>query len=234
MLITEDKIIQMARPKEHKLCPADIHMILNLIKSSDSFRNSEAAVCPICLPNFNDSAYFYAHVWFLNEDVILAMISTKMDNFASYSECKDRIYQQLQTLGPLSIINKVIKSNGYTVKDLNINGLQHFIYHSYARKQITAPAFTHPYNTKKNQRRLLKFYENAYHRIYESKQPLLVYICVAEKETVYVWTNQKAGYQMFAAFSPLLPRSECIENLNRLNEWIKSQEDNLFINEKVW
>lgn len=224
----------MARPKKHKLSPADIHILINFVKSTDSFKESEASVCPVCLPHFNASGFFYANIWYLNENVVLILLSAKMGNFSAYAECKEKIQEQLIATESLTVLNEVIQKRGYTMADVNIPGLQHFLYRSLSRNQLSAPAFSNPYHTRKQQRRLLRLYENAYHRIYMSTEPIINYMCVADKEIVFVWTNTKQNIQLFAAFSPLLNKEQCFGLVKQLLDWTKQQEENLFIGEALW
>lgn len=204
------------------------------MKSTDSFKKSEASVCPMCLPNFNDSGFFYANIWYLNDDVVLILLSSKMGNFASYSDSKEQIHGQLIESGSMNVLEEVIAKKGYSMADVNITGLQHFLYRNLNKNQLSAPDFSNPYHTKKQQKRLLQLYENAYHRIYMSKEPIINYVCVGDKEIVFVWTNPKQGIQLFAAFSPLLTKEQCFGLIKQLHEWLKHHEENVFITEAVW
>ena len=57
LLIANNQLITLVRMKKYFIHPADLHLIFNLVNSSESFKLSESWT-PICLPKF-DSRYFY-------------------------------------------------------------------------------------------------------------------------------------------------------------------------------
>ena len=56
LLIANNQLITLVRMKKYFIHPADLHLIFNLVNSSESFKLSESWT-PICLPKF-DSRYF--------------------------------------------------------------------------------------------------------------------------------------------------------------------------------
>ena len=52
LLISGSQLICLVRMKKYTLHPMDLHLIFNLVNSSDSFKNSESW-SPICLPKFD-------------------------------------------------------------------------------------------------------------------------------------------------------------------------------------
>ena len=57
LLIANNRLITLVRMKKYYIHPADLHLIFNLVNSSESFKLSESWT-PICLPKF-DSRYIY-------------------------------------------------------------------------------------------------------------------------------------------------------------------------------
>ena len=55
ILIADNQLITMARMKKYFLHAADLHLLFNLVNSTESFKLSETWT-PICLPKF-DSRY---------------------------------------------------------------------------------------------------------------------------------------------------------------------------------
>ena len=55
LLIANNRLITLVRMKKYYIHPADLHLIFNLVNSSESFKLSESWT-PICLPKF-DSRY---------------------------------------------------------------------------------------------------------------------------------------------------------------------------------
>ena len=60
LLIAENQLITLVRMKDYFIHPADLHLIFNLVSSSESFKLSESWT-PICLPKF-DSRYVIYYV----------------------------------------------------------------------------------------------------------------------------------------------------------------------------
>ena len=52
LLIAENQLITLVRMKKYFIHPADLHLIFNLVHSSESFKLSESWT-PICLPKFD-------------------------------------------------------------------------------------------------------------------------------------------------------------------------------------
>ena len=52
ILIAENRLIALVRMKKYFIHPADLHLIFNLVNSSESFKHSENWT-PICLPKFD-------------------------------------------------------------------------------------------------------------------------------------------------------------------------------------
>ena len=59
LLIAENQLITLVRMKDYFIHPADLHLIFNLVSSSESFKLSESWT-PICLPKF-DSRYLLTY-----------------------------------------------------------------------------------------------------------------------------------------------------------------------------
>ena len=70
----------------------DIHLILNLVDASTSFRSAESWT-PICLPKFNSSGFLHAHVSYLPNDspACLLLFSVNKEDFFNMQECQQRI-----------------------------------------------------------------------------------------------------------------------------------------------
>ena len=75
---------------------ADIHLILNLVDASTSFRSAESWT-PICLPKFNDTGFLHAHVSYLPNDspACLLLFSTDKEKFFSLQDCQQKIVEVL-------------------------------------------------------------------------------------------------------------------------------------------
>lgn len=52
ILIADNQLVTMVRMKKYSLQASDLHLIFNLVSSSESFKAAESWT-PICLPNFD-------------------------------------------------------------------------------------------------------------------------------------------------------------------------------------
>lgn len=52
ILLAGNQLVVLIRMKKYNLLPSDLHLILNLVCSSQSFRTAEGWT-PICLPDFD-------------------------------------------------------------------------------------------------------------------------------------------------------------------------------------
>ena len=87
MVISNMRLVHLVRPKRFVLEPLDLHLVMNFVGASSSFRTSESWT-PICLPRFNEKGFLHAHVCYISRDVCLVLISTAADAFFSLAECK--------------------------------------------------------------------------------------------------------------------------------------------------
>lgn len=52
IILARDNLVSIARLKNYHLHPSDLHILINLVNSSDAFKSVESWV-PICLPRFD-------------------------------------------------------------------------------------------------------------------------------------------------------------------------------------
>lgn len=52
IMIADNKLVALIRMKKYYIHPADLHLLLNLVNTTESFKHSEAWL-PICLPKFD-------------------------------------------------------------------------------------------------------------------------------------------------------------------------------------
>ena len=82
--------------KKFFIHPADLHLILNLVDSSESFKTAESWT-PICLPKFDSNGFMHGHVSYLAEDcqACLLLLTVDRDVFFTLSEAKQVRFQVL-------------------------------------------------------------------------------------------------------------------------------------------
>ena len=66
ILIADNQLVTLVRMKKYYIHPADLHLVFNLINSSENFKHSESWT-PICLPKFDSGGFLHAHVSYLTD-----------------------------------------------------------------------------------------------------------------------------------------------------------------------
>jgi hypothetical protein len=160
------------------------------------------------------------------------MCVTANGDFESIRAWCDVVTGRLEHDGTLTSIEKTVR-NGlteYSVADLSIPGLRHFIYKSRAHVQITTPIYEEPYDDIKERRRLITLYQTMHDNIHaKSGQdlPLKLQYIRTEKEAVMGWITQP--FEMYIAVSQGLPKSAIISAANAVARWVKKEEGKLFL-----
>jgi len=235
LLVAQGQLVHLVRPKKHILFPPDLHLLINFVHSSNAFRDSEACLTPICLPKFNSSGFLHLYVCYLNDEICLLLLSSKAEDFTQMSKSKDRILFELQNSTLLQQIERAVKNHNYSVSDVGIPDLLHFLYKSHSLSQMTQPEAGPPYHTKRQRKRLFRLYEGVHYsvNILDKDKPHKVYYHRSESETIVAWVTP--GFDLYACFSPLVSKAAAIKGCNSLLRWIKQEENSLFIlTSPVW
>ncbi|CAG8483368.1 4579_t:CDS:10 [Dentiscutata heterogama] len=209
MLITNNKLITLLRPKKHSLHPADLHLVFNMVNGSSTFRSVESWT-PICLPKFNNKGFLHAYVCYITSNVCLLFISPDKDKFFECSEAKNLLKEELSACNALQEIEEASQNEGYSIADIGVPGLRHFIYKSRTHVQYTSPTFVAPYSDPR-----------------ERQKPLKVHYYVSPNETILGWLT--CSFELYAAFGPLISKSALTSSSHTLLRWIKKEEESLFI-----
>ncbi|KAI0269832.1 trafficking protein Mon1-domain-containing protein [Gloeopeniophorella convolvens] len=157
---------------------------------------------------------------------------TANGDFESIREWGSVVIGRLEGDGTMANMAKAIRSRSteYSVADLSIPGLRHFIYKTRAHVQITSPTYEDPYDDVKEQRRLITLYQILHDGIHaKSGQdlPLKLQYIRTEKEAVMGWITQP--FEMYIAVSHGLPKSAVISAANAVARWVKKEEGRLFL-----
>ncbi|XP_064632667.1 vacuolar fusion protein MON1 homolog A-like [Lineus longissimus] len=228
ILLANNQLVTLVRMKKYFLHPIDLHLIINLVNASESFKAAESWT-PICLPKFDTSGYLHGHVSYLDDECnsCLLLLTVDRDTFFKLSDCRNRILDRLKRHNCLQAINESLKRKGYSTTQVGIPDLRHFMYKSRSTAQFTSPDFEAPYISDEEQTRLYGLYQYLHHRIHCTARPLKILFHVGEYETLLGWVT--SGFELYAIFGPLTTKPVAIASVNRLLKWIKKEEDRLFI-----
>jgi len=237
ILITNcGQLITMVRMKKYFLHPGDLHLIFNLVYSSESFKSAESWT-PICLPRFDSGAFFHAHVSYVDEDSLqccLLLLTVDRESFFTLSECKRKIVDKLCAASSSSSVSNIIdvlhlalKADHYSCAQVGISDLRHFLYKSKSTSQFTSPTIEAPYDDEQGRETLFGLYQYLHDRMHTPSRTLRILFHSGKDETVLGWMT--AGFELYAVFEPLVTKPAIINAVNQLLKWIRKEEDRLFI-----
>jgi hypothetical protein len=228
VLVAEGMLVTYATPKEHTLTAMDIHLILNLVHASTSFRSAESWT-PICLPKFNDTGFLHAHVSYLPRDspACLLLISTDKEKFFALQEVQKRIVEKLEKHNCIDVIKQAVKDSPYTIDHLHAPEIRHFVYRSRKTACITSPKIPVVYSDKEDRDRLMELYMTMHQRLHTTLSSVKILYHIGAKEALLGWRT--AGFELYMVFDPLIAKSQAILLGNKLIRWISKEEERLII-----
>ncbi|KAK0142876.1 Protein SAND [Merluccius polli] len=230
ILLAGEQLVTLVRKKEQFLHHVDLHLVFNLVcSSSSSFREGEGWT-PICLPKFNTAGFFHAHISYLEpaSELCLVLVSTDCEDFFSLSDCKQRFLERLRKRGSAyQALKEAVKTPGYSVEQVGIPELRHFLYKSKSSGLYTSPEVPEMYQSEGEQERLMGLYQELHSRLHHTTRPLrYIYRC-GETENLMAWLT--SGFELYLCLTPLGTKALAMSAVNKLLKWIRKEEDRLFI-----
>eukprot|EP00252_Welwitschia_mirabilis_P012610 TRINITY_DN2784_c0_g2_i1.p1 TRINITY_DN2784_c0_g2~~TRINITY_DN2784_c0_g2_i1.p1 ORF type:complete len:583 (-),score=101.22 TRINITY_DN2784_c0_g2_i1:146-1894(-) len=261
ILMCKNKVISIAGAQKATLHPQDLLLLSNFIVSSKSFRTSEA-FSPICIPKYNSAAFLHSYVHYLQGETFLALLSPDPHAFYHLKECRIKIETVLQKSEILNEVRRSLESGLY-VEDLlqsqghggehqlpismrrseGVNtsiggpaGLWHFIYKNIHLNQYVASEFSSIFYTHKAQKSLLRAYQRIHASMHESTMnPHKMQYKRDEHYVLFCWVT--LDFELYAAFDPLAERNTAIATCNRVCQWLRDAENEIFFldaSSSVW
>lgn len=107
-------------------------------------------------------------------------------------------------------------------------GLWHFIYRSIYLDQYVSSEFSSPINTPKQQKRLYRAYQKLYTSMHDRELgPHKTQFRRDENYVLLCWVTQ--DFELYAAFDPLADKALAIKTCNRVCQWVKDVENEVFL-----
>ncbi|KAI9206828.1 MON1-like protein A-like protein [Polychytrium aggregatum] len=227
-----DRLVTLIRPKRHTLHPTDIRLITNMVTSSTSFQSVESWT-PICLPHFHSRGFLHAYVSFIgSSELYLVLISNDRDAFFSMSAYKDEIVEGVSKQpGLADQLEGSLYEKTYSLKDVGIPGLRHFVYKSKALMQYIQASRNPPYTNSSDYERLLRLYQYSHARSNEASFGVKVGYFAAESESVLAWITQQS--ELYVTLDPFATKIDAISIAQKLQKWIKAHEELVFLDRAV-
>jgi len=228
ILIADNQLVTLVRMKKYYIHPADLHLIFNLINSSENFKLSESWT-PICLPKFDSGGFLHAHVSYLTDTspACLLLLSLERNAFFDLSAARGKIVERLERHGCVQAIETAIQGASYTCRSIDLPEIRHFLYKSRTSAQFTSPEFAVCYQSVEERRRLCGVYFTMQNRFHSVSKPLKLVHFATEQEVVLGWLT--AAFELYAVFGPLHSKLAVITAVNKLLRWVKKEEERLFI-----
>ncbi|KAL0436428.1 UNVERIFIED_CONTAM: Vacuolar fusion protein MON1, partial [Sesamum radiatum] len=106
-------------------------------------------------------------------------------------------------------------------------GLWHFIYRSISLDQYVSSEFSSPINSLKQQKRLYRAYQRLYASMHDGNGPHKTQFRRDENYVLLCWVTQ--DFELYAAFDPLADKALAIKVCNRVCQWVKDVENEIFL-----
>ncbi|MBW0545440.1 hypothetical protein O181_085155 [Austropuccinia psidii MF-1] len=231
IVLAEEKVVSLVRPKKHSIHPSDLHIIITTVLSSSSLRTSESWI-PICLPGYNSTGFLHAYIKFddlFGARVGLIMISGDRYGFFGLKKWAEEILNHSMLWKEFS----QHQNDKYSLEDVGITGLRHFVIKDKGTVQISYPEWEDDYIDLGNRKRLMSHYQRAHDLLHpklsrDDNRPVIKFTYVKTKqEAIIAWMTKE--HELYLTSSPLLSKKSCIMIAHSVIKWIKDRKDKLFL-----
>ncbi|KAJ9580107.1 hypothetical protein L9F63_004249, partial [Diploptera punctata] len=215
ILLAKNQLITLVRMKKYFIHPADLHLIFNLVNSSESFKAAESWT-PICLPKFDSTGFLHGHVSYLSDDcqACLLLLTVDRDVFFILSEAKQKIVETiyLKRGNCLEAINESVNRGNYTASQVGVPEMRHFLYKCKSTAQFWSPALEPPYHIPEESERLLATREGdslrlevTYHKPVKAFKETIIYAVIGQLTRFRAGANKP---RLYSARDELIPELE--------------------------
>lgn len=228
ILIANDKLITLIHMKKYVIKPSDLHLIINMVSSFESFKTAESWT-PICLPNFDSSGYLHGHVSYLTDEcqACLLLLTVDADLFHELSEAKKKITEKLQRNQSINVITNLISNPVLTMSNINISTVRHFYYKCKKSSHILAPPMPPPYDTPENSNELLQRYQILHSAMKDGSSNLRLIFQQYKTEVMLGYVTEK--FELYVTLDPLISKAASTDAVDKLIRLIQKEEDKFFI-----
>ncbi|KAJ2330726.1 Vacuolar fusion protein mon1 [Coemansia sp. RSA 2673] len=182
---------------------------------------------PMCFPRFNDQGFLHAYLNYISPNVALILVSADRDSFAAMTQCRERICEDLAVDDSLQRLDDAASQRALHPSELGVSGLLQLYYRNKTLVQHFGTRFD--VSVAEDQKgRIINTYKRL--RLYMaggSSNPLRIIYYKREEDTVLAW--QSSSFELYATVAPAMEVKAMIRLVNSVLEWIKNEEDHLFV-----
>ncbi|KAI3991528.1 hypothetical protein MKX01_017147 [Papaver californicum] len=106
-------------------------------------------------------------------------------------------------------------------------GLWHFIYRSIYLDQYVSSEFSSPINSSRQQKKLYRAYQRVYASMHGDNGPHKTQFRRNENYVILCWITP--DFELYAAFDPLADKALAIKTCNRVCQWVRDLETEIFL-----
>lgn len=232
LLMFDNKLVTLIRPKTKNIHPVDVHLLVNVITGLDTAKTSEFIWYPICLPNFDSSGLMYAYISHLDDQCKTCLIFLtglcNDDQSSELNECRKRIQQKLQAQNMNQILNIRHKDNSLRLEQIGVSELKHFLFKDNKIFQYFVSDYALPYSKDpEQQQRIFDIYQKLYHKLHNPTNTLRIIYIQQKYETVLGWLT--SSFEIYATFSPLITKEKAVSAINKLLDFTQKNKQKIFL-----
>ncbi|XP_068667863.1 vacuolar fusion protein MON1 homolog [Aristolochia californica] len=259
ILMCKHKVISLVGAPKSSLHPDDMLLLANFVLSSESFRTSESfsPIC-LPRYNPMAFLYAYVHYLDVDTYLVLLTTSSdsfyhlkdcriRIETVLLKSNVLCEVQRSILD-GGLHVEDLPVDSACTGSLSLHLGqdrsipgspdrshsgiggpaGLWHFIYKSIYLDQYVSSEFSSPVNSSKQQKRLYRAYQKLYASMHSRQLgPYKTQFRRDENYVLLCWITQ--DFELYAAFDPLADKALAIKICNRVCQWVRDIENEIFL-----
>lgn len=234
MVVADTKLVTLLRPRKHSLHPSDLHLLFNMA-SSRAFATDSSSEhwTPQCFPRFNDQGFLHVYInYIVPGSVALILVSADRDSFFTMAQCRQQICKDLEQDGSLQRLADAAAQRALRPTELGINGLLQVYYRHKTLVQHFGTQFDSSVSQEQQKRIIGTYKRLRLHMIGDSEnksshRPLRIVYYKSDTDTVLAW--QSSTFELYVTVSLTMDVKAMIRLVNTVLEWIKREEDHLFV-----
>lgn len=248
LIVAGGKLVSVIRPRRHSLHPSDLQLIFNMLFEADGIKAGGGENwIPLCLPAFNNKGYLYMYVSFFegvsgeqatssaaaegrstDEEVAIVLISPDRESFYELKQMRENVAQKLAQNGSLALIRNAVRLGRPKASEIAPGSqISHFLYKSRANVQFCMASMEPTFTEIVNRRRMMTVYHEMHASIHAKHSHLKVLHCVSEEATSLAWMTPV--FEFYCVAGPNVSRNIMTQGANKIIQWVKKEEERLFI-----